>query len=278
MTYQPFDPTKPYGGDSGPDIPAKANINDCALRDAIVMGLMRGFTFITAGGTAAQPAAIAWVNGTTVIQAIPTWGSGAGQDGNVTALVWNLSHDSGSTFDTIATSTFTFDTSGNLTAASNSSWLAWIMSLMGKVYKSGGDIATHTSASGTSVHGLGTLSTQNANAVAITGGSISCDYEREKKTALGNVSTSTTLDWRAGLYTLTVTGASAALTFSNLPSGSVGYLTIEVTNGAIATSLISCLKPGGIAISWTNPGTDIITLRCHDGSTVRMCGFEKDSK
>ena len=118
MTYQPFDPSKPYVGDSGPDIPAKANVNDVALRDAIIAGgLFKGFTFAPSGGTAGQPAQFLWTNGATYIKAVPTWGSGAGQDGNITALAWSLSTDSGANYDAIATASFSFDANGELTAA-----------------------------------------------------------------------------------------------------------------------------------------------------------------
>jgi hypothetical protein len=203
----------------------------------------------------------------------------------VTSVVWDLSINSGSDYTTapggnIGTTTNTFDTSGNLTASSGvSGWIAWLWSLMGKTYKVAADLATHIALTGASAHGLGSISTQSASAVNITGGTVSATYEREAKVAKGNISGSTAIDWTAGgIQTLTVTGSNAALTWSNLPSGVVGYLTLEVTNGALATSLFSAQKPGGIALSWTNPGRDVATLMCHDGATVTVVGFAKDCK
>jgi hypothetical protein len=281
MTYAAFDPTHPDGASSGPTVVSEANINDTALRDANLMGgLFKSFEFSTSGGTAAQPAIFYWKNGTTWLKGTPTWGSGAGQDGNVTAIEWKLSTDSGSNYDTIATTSLTFDSSGNLTAATGAAgWVVWLMGLMGKAYKVAADVSTHVALTGASAHSLGTISTQSAAAVAITGGTAELTYEREVKVALGNVSGSTAVNWAAGgLFTLTVTGSGGTLTWSNLPSGKVGYITLEVTNGGVATSLFTAQKQGGTALSFTAAGKDIVTLMCHDGATVEVVGFAKDIK
>jgi hypothetical protein len=280
MSRTAFDETKPAGNQTGPSFAASANANDTALRDACLMGLAEGFDLTVSGGTAGQPALFYWKKSTTWLRATPTWGSGAGKDGNIVSMAWDLSTNSGSSYDAIGTTALSFDTSGNLTTATGvSGWVAWLWGLMGKAYKLAADLATHVALTGSSAHGLGTISTQAASAVAITGGSASLTYEREAKVAKGNVAGSTAIDWAAGgLQTLTVTGSSAALTWSNLPSGVVGYLTLDVANGAIATSLFTAQKPGGTALSWTNPGRDVVTLMCHDGATVSVVGFAKDVK
>jgi hypothetical protein len=289
VSYVPFDDTKPAGSDTGAQVPGFINVNEKALRDAIVAGgMLKGYELSVSGGTAAQPALFylkknggsVWLRGT------PTWGSGAGQDGNITAMAWDLSINSGSDYTTapggsIGTSTFSFDSSGNLTTVTGvGGFGAWVWGLLGKVYKVVANLATHIAATGTAVHGLGTIAQQNSGAVSITGGAAVLTYEREAKGVLGNVSTSTAINWAGqGLCTMTVTGSSAALTWSNLPSGNVGYMTLDVTNGGIASALITSYKAqGGVAVSWTNPGRDICTLMCHDGATVSVIGFCKDAK
>jgi hypothetical protein len=249
---------------------------------------LKGYELSVSGGTAAQPAVfLLKKNGGTVwLRATPTWGSGAGKDGNIIALAMDVSINSGTDYTTapggnIGTSTFNFDSSGNLTTVTGvGGFGAWLWGLMGKVYKVVSDLAAHIALTGTSVHGLGTIAVQSAASVAITGGAAILHYEREYKVAKGNISTSTAVDWGlSGITTMTVTGSSAALTWSNLPSGNVGYMTLDVTNGGIASALISSYKAqGGVAISWTNPGRDIATLMCHDGATVTVVGFAKDVK
>lgn len=287
MAYSGLDDTKPTGSDTGVALPGTANVNDKALRDAILMGLFKGYDFSVSGGTASQPAIfyLKKNGGTVWLRGTPTWGSGAGKDGNITAMTWDLSINSGADYTTapggnIGTTTLSFDSSGNLTTATGvGGWLAWLWGLMGKAYKLAADVANHIALVGTNAHGLGTISTQNANAVAITGGSVSCTYEREAKVAIGNVAGSTAVDWNAGgLQTLTVTNAAATLTFNNKPNGTIGYLTLDVTNGGLATTLFTAVKPGGTALSWTNPGRDVVTLMCHDGGTPAVVGFAKDVK
>jgi len=71
------------------------------------------------------------------------------------------------------------------------------------------------------------------------------------------------------LFTATITGASATFTHSNLPSGVVGFITVDITNGAIATLLFAGVKwTGGVAPTFTNPGRDVVVLMCHDGATI----------
>lgn len=287
MAYTPQDESKPSGADTGAAFATSANANDNALRDAVIAGgMLKNYEFSVSGGTASQPAyfylkkngGAIWLRGT------PTWGSGAGKDGNIISMAWDLSINSGSDYTTapggsIGTSTLTFDTSGNLSSATGvAGFAAWIWGLMGKVYKVVSDVATHVALNGTGAHGLGTMSTQNASSVAIAGGSAALTYEREGINAIGNVAGTQNISWTgAGLYSLTVTNAAANLTWGSLPNGVVGFLTIVVTNGAIATSLLgSYQKSGGTAVSWTNPGKDIITLMCYDGSTVICVGFAKD--
>jgi hypothetical protein len=105
--------------------------------------------------------------------------------------------------------------------------------------------------------------------------------EREGKTALGNLTGSQALNWAlGGSFTATVTGSGATFTQSSLPSGVVGYIVLDLTNGGVATSISTLLPgvkwPGGAGLySLSSSGRDLITLMCHDGSTVNVVGFAK---
>lgn len=278
MAYTAFDPTTPAGTQAGTAVCDSARNNGKAIRDAVLMGAMDGFVFSVSGGTASQPATMFWKNGTIWLRATITWGAGTGTDGNPTNIVWELSLNSGGVYDTIDTQTFTWDSSGNLTATTGSgSWVSWISGLLGKFKTLNASYTAHAAATGTAVHGLGTMSTQSAAAVAITGGSAQLTYEREAKVALGSISGSTAINWAAGGHvTVTAGAAGAALTHSNLPNGVIGYVTVEVTNGGVASALFSGLKwPGGVAQSFSVSGRDIIALMCHDGTTVNVVGFAK---
>lgn len=278
MAYTAFDPTTPAGTQNGTAVPDSARNNGKAIRDAVLMGAMDGFVFSVSGGTASQPATMFWKNGTIWLRATITWGSGTGTDGNPTTIVWELSVNSGGAYDTIDTQTFTWDSSGNLTATTGSgSWMSWLSGLLGKFKTLNASYTTHAAATGTAVHGLGTIATQSAAAVAITGGSAQLTYEREAKVALGSISGSTAINWASGgHFTVTAGASGAALTHSNLPNGVIGYVTVEITNGGVASALFSGLKwPGGVAQSFSVSGRDILALMCHDGSTVNVVGFSK---
>ena len=269
MAYSPFVPTKPVGTDSGPAVVTSINVNELALWDAVLMGNVNGFVFSVLGGTAAQPGAFYFKNGTRWLRGTLTWSAG-----NITQVVWALSTNSGGAYDTICTQTLTYDVSGNLTSTTNASGLSsWLMSLMGKV----AGIATSIASLSATVAGLGTMASQSASAVAITGGTATLTTERETKVALGSIAGSTALDWSTGgLFTVTVTGSGAVFTHANLPSGKVGYVTLDITNGGLATSLFSgCKNAGGVAPSLSSSGRDIVSLMCHDGAVVNVIGVLK---
>jgi hypothetical protein len=277
MSYTQFDATKPDGADSGPQIPDTANANDKALRDAIMMGQMPGFAFSCSGGTARQPATMLWTNGATILKAALTWGSSGGSDYNVTAVTWSLSTNGGGAYDAIEAQTFTYDSNGNLTATANAGGFgSWLMSLIGRI----GVVEAEIVALLADNAALGTMSTQNANAVAITDGSAQLTYEREKISAIGNLNASHAIDWTAqGVVTVTVTGSSAAFTYSNLPSGGNGgmaqALLFKVTNGGLATSLFgSAKKPAGFSLS--SGATDWVSVVCVDGTTPEVVGVTKN--
>lgn len=306
--YTAFDSTKPAGTQTGPQFATSANANDVALWYAVVAGNAAGFAFSTVvgTGTAEQPQYFVHTNVSNTairIRATNTWGSSAGELGNLKQQVWQISTDTGTTpnatgtWADICTQTYTYDASGNLTATTaasgTSSWLGY---LVGKVKGLVTSLATHAALTGTSAHGLGTLSTQAASAVAITGGAVdgatiggttpaAMHYTsaRGKKTALGSITGAQAIDWLAAdLYTLTVGSAGGNVTWSNLPSGEAGAVTLEVTNPGVATNLFptgaNTYYPNGSAPSRTVSGVDIYECFCHDGTHVTVVQVIKDRK
>lgn len=278
MAYTAFDKTKPV---TSPDsrqtgIDAIRN-NGLALRDGILIGRLAGWTGtkVTGSGDAESPQYHVWSNGVERLRATYSYTNGFRSQ-----IVWEYSGNSGTTpnntgtWDVICTETVSYDGSWNFTGGNNSSLLSIIHELFGK-------FKLHRDSS--AVHNLGSIATQDAANVNISGGAIanvtiaggsaSVVIEREAKVAKNNVSGASTLNWAAGgVVTATITGAGAAFSHQNLPSGVVGYLTIDLTNGGIATSGAT-LFPG---VAWPNKtvpsfqvnGRDIVTLMCHDGSTV----------
>lgn len=276
MAYSQFDSTKPVGTDTGPNVTATANVNDKALRDAIITGQMHGFAFSASGGTARQPTTMLWKNGAIWLRAVVTWGTTGGETYNIKEVVWSLSVNTGGAYDQIDDQVFTYDTAGNLTATTNSGgFTSWLISLIGRVGVNEANIAA---ALGTT-SGLGSMATQNANAVAIAGGFAELAYEREKTTLLGNLAGAIAIDWKVqGVVTVTVTAAGATFTYANLPPGGAGGMSggllVKVTNGGLATNLFgSARKPAGFSLS--SAGTDWVALMCVDGATPEVTGVTK---
>lgn len=289
MPYTSYDSTKPTTASLGTSLPAETLANLNALRDAVIMGKVAGWTgsVVNGSGTAEEPQYKVWSNGVLRIRGTFTYSAGY-----VTAITWEYSSDSGSTpngtgtWSTIASETTSYDGSKNTTGGNNSGLVSWLFEWIGKLKDLRTLYNAHAAATGASAHGLGTISTQGAGAVAITGGTINGTavggttraagafiYERETKVALGNVSGSIALDWATcGVVTATITAAGGAFTHANLPNGVVGYLTIDLTNGGVATSgstLFAGVKwAGGTVPTFSASGRDIVTLFCHDGATV----------
>lgn len=269
MAYSPFVATKPVGTDTGPSVITSINVNELALWDAAIMGNVSGFAFSVLGGSAAQPGAFYFKNGTRWLRATLTWVSG-----NITQIVWELSVNSGGVYSAVCTQVLTYDVSGNLTATTNASGLTcWLLSLMGKIASNAANFA----AVAATVAGLGSMSVQAASAVAITGGNATLTTEREVKVAIGSISGSTALDWSTGgLFTVTVTASGATFTHANLPTAKVGFVTLDITNGGLATNLFAgCANAGGVAPALSSSGRDIVSLMCHDGATVSVVGVLK---
>lgn len=285
MAYSGFQATKPDGADTGPNVVDDANRNDKALRDAIVALMFDDFEFSISAGTGStrRPQYMFWKNGSggsaPWIRAEITWGSSGGEKYNPTGIVWSYSGDGGGAYDTIATQALTFDSNGDLTAISGGSTaLAMLTGLLGHVHRLSDSYTAHAAATGTAVHGLGSMSTQAASAVAITGGAIKTTTQQLVTNAIGNVSGAFNINLSLGhVHTFTVTGTSASATFTNKPSsGTVHPFSLKVVNGGLATSLFpSTTKPGGASLGLSSSGTDWVFGVVIDGSTVEITGTSK---
>ena len=295
-TYVAFGVTKPAGSSTGPTFANDANSNDVALWYAIISGSVPGFVFsITAGtGTAEQPQFYFFTNGVQKVRATNTWGVTSGGTGNITQQIWDVSQDTGATYANVCTQTFTYDASGNITATTAAGAMQVVFYyLIGKVKALLAAFNTHAATAGTGVHSLGTMSTQTASAVAVTGGAIdgtiiggttpaASSVVTQKETAFnrGNLTGAVTIDWSAGGYQYATVTGNCTITWSNLPAaGSAQGLTLELTNGGAFTVAYAVTPkwPGGVAPTYTAAGIDIMEFLCRDGGVVRGAQAQKNS-
>jgi hypothetical protein len=260
--YTALDPAKPSSAtQSIVEVCASSNANDVALWYQCVSGAGFGFELTTSGGTVEEPLTFVWTNGTQKVRATNTWSGGylVQQD-------WSVSQV-GVSFAAVCTQTYTYDGTGALlatTAAGGTSSFLWYA--VGRIKALATALAAHIASTGTP----GTMAAQNANAVAITGGSASLTIEREAKFDLGTVTSSVPINWAlGGLATARISHANAAFTHQNLPSGVVGYLTLDLTINTVPSALLAGVKwSGGSPPNFTNGGRDKVILMCHDGATI----------
>lgn len=117
MAYNPFTDTSPDATtQNGTQFAQAIRYNQAAMRDAIVLGAMKGWNFSKSGGTDEQPTTILYKNSTNWLKATLTWGTTGGEAGNVTVAVYEFSSNSGAAYDTIGTNTITWDVNGLITA------------------------------------------------------------------------------------------------------------------------------------------------------------------
>lgn len=281
MAYTKVDQTKPTTSQTRQAAIDLIRTNDNAISHAVIAGLLVDWEMTFSGGTAAEPSTITFTDKTLTSRKIRitfTWGTTGGENGQVKTAAWDWWN--GSSYDSMASCTFSYDSSGNLTGNTNGGgMLMFVAQLLGKLKQ-------HVALTGSSAHGLGTMSTQAASAVAITGGTAdsvaitggsingtaiggttksAVDYTRSRSSvnALGTKNASTALDWSAADAVTVTVQAGCAFTHSNRPNGVAQTLTIVGTNmGLVATAtLFSGVKwAGGTAPTLSSSGIDIITL------------------
>lgn len=276
MAYTALDTTAPNAANvRGTDLTAIRN-NGLALRDGILMGRIAGFTLSTASNVE-EPAWRKWVNASNnAVRATYTYASGY-----VTQVVWDYAPDN-ATWSTIATETCTY-TSTHQTAGANSSLLSWLYEWVGKLKDLRTLYTAHAAATGTSAHGLGTMSTQAASAVAITGGAFNgtvgattpadglftraCEQFNTYTPGSGAAQA---LDWTKGGSSLTNSGSNT-VSFSNVPASRVA------THALYCTVFNSTTFPA--AVTWglggkpSIAGKAVVSLVTYDGGTTVFAGI-----
>lgn len=282
MAYDAFDQTKPVISDTRANVVAETNQNIKALRDMIVNGGDGSLAWAWAitAGTNDQPTTIVLSNGTQRQRWVLTW---SGND--ITAITASYSSNSGTLYDTIGTFTFGFSGDDVVSGNVGSFVLAMLVKCISEARDAYGNLSSHSALTGTAVHGLGTMSTQTASAVAITGGTINnatigattpalATFRgvREVHTgvAFGGATTNLDLSGSAS-FAITATGTgAAALTVTNPPPTSFLYtFALILTNGGLRTWTwpTGTKWAGGAAPTLTAAGLDILTFTTYDGGT-----------
>jgi hypothetical protein len=291
MPYTPFSSTTPTITQTRQQIVDSSRTNLLALRDAIMIGRVAGATLSTLGGTAEEPAQRIFASGTDRWRASYSYVGGF-----VSQVVWEYSSNSGGNYDVICTETSVIDIAGNTTSGTNQSLVSWLYEWMGKFKSLRTQFFAHVASVGTAVHGLGTMSTQNASAVAISGGTINGTPIGGSVRAIGNFLSAreqhvsvafaapTTIDWSlGGSFDFTASGSGAVtLAFANLPIATIATaITVDITNGGLRTwTYPAAVKwPGGIAPTLTASGRDVLQFYTRDGgTTIHGMLASKDSR
>lgn len=249
MAYTEFDRTQPDGStDNGAAFATDLLNNQAALWHAIIAGKAKGWTLSVSGGTAEEPSIHLWSNGTLRVRATYTWTSGY-----ATSILWEYSSNSGSSYDTIATETRTYDGSKNSTAGNHSGFTSWLFEWIGKLK----DLRTLYTATAATVAALGSIATQAASAVAITGGTIKGTSlggtganeaalatvlaAHEKYVDLGSITGggTATIDCAACGHVRIAPAGTLTIAFSNIPA-----------SGFSVNKIIECVNFAGKTINW----------------------------
>jgi hypothetical protein len=242
MAYTAFDVSKPAIADSRTNVVAYARTNGAALLHMVLSGGAGNLAWAFSKTGTTKPTEMLLSNGTERIRWTLTWG-GTGSN-YITAITSAYSSNSGGAYDTIGTFTFTY-TSDELSGGNVGSLaLASLVWQIGRTLDVIGDLSTHAALTGTSAHGLGTISTQAASSVAITGGTINGTSFGASTAAAVNTTRLTesmntytpgsgagvTVDWANGSSIITNSGTNV-LTFSNVPTtGRTAYHRIYTSN------------------------------------------------
>jgi hypothetical protein len=299
--YTDFDSNAPDGtAGSGTTFSGSALANVRALRDMAIAGRAKGFVNSRTQGTgpdANRPQFLAMVNATLNIgfrQNI-TW-SGF----QPTSVQWewnNVDPTVGGSTNWVAMGSAqanTFDGANNITATTNSGgFFTHVLEIWTKVPESGVDLATHIAATGTAVHGLGSIATQNSTNLTCSDGALNATLgqttakaadmtrARESFTDLGTIGAggTATLDLTAAAhYALTAPAAASSFTvaMSNVPaSGKSQTFMLEIIGGQRSSGVITWPTAwkwiGGTAPTQTafesGTGRNIISGTVRDGGT-----------
>lgn len=133
MAYTQFDNSKPSASVNGTTFATDVRAQLAAIRDATFFGADSGWTYSQSGGTADRPTTMLFSKGTERMRYTLAWGTSGGPDGNVTSCTIAYSSNSGSSYDTIATRTPSYDANGNCTGGMPLLLLPTMMAMPGKL-------------------------------------------------------------------------------------------------------------------------------------------------
>lgn len=250
--YTNLDSAAPDGtAGTGTTYSASDLANVRALRDAVIVGRVPGWILSRTQGTGpdvARPQYVTWLNATLSIgfRKVLVWGGTGNMQVTSVAWEWTSAGDYPGTWTTMGSAQVnTWDANDNVTATTNSGgWHTLFLEVWTKCLRVVSGLATHIAATGTAVHGLGTMSLQAASAVAINGGNINgTDIGQTTKGLLSakrlvedrnsyapGAGAGQAVDWTQGTSYITNNGTNA-LTFSNVPAtGQFACHTIRVSN------------------------------------------------
>lgn len=234
--YQPFNPAVPEGADTPPVYADTDLANIRALRDGIVSGFVPGWALAYAALTGPVRDQYTWSNGIYRLRATFAYTAGL-----IASLLWEWSENSGGAYVTINTggsaAAIVSSADGSIASVSNDA-AAFILGVAAgqRAALSKGSLDGHTTGVGSAVHGLGTMSTQNANAVAITGGSASAMAlllaPRITHAVPPTLTTATAFDWAARPSQVKIAAGATISGFTNAADGEMKRV-IVIGNGAI---------------------------------------------
>lgn len=274
--YFPFVEDKPAGANTPPVYSQDDLVNIRALRDAVVSGFFPGWAF--ALSTAVGPPVTntyLWSKGIYRFRATVTFTAGL-----ITSLLWEWSENSGGLYTIVNTggsaAAITCAADGTILTQDKDAVVGFLLGLSAAQRASGGSsgLAAHTAATGTAVHGLGTIATQNANLVALTGGDISAVKARLLERL--SPATPTALvggagwDWNA---TPTMVTAAPGITVGAITNHVPGEMKRIEVLGAGAITLTGVTWCTGHPI-WGTTGTIVnIVAKAGGGFIATTIGF-----
>lgn len=275
--YQHPDWDKPVGSDTGPNVPTKARDNLRVLRDGLMTGRVKDWAFERSNGTGSADEPQYWIfknTGNNIwFRMTNTWTSG-----KITAQLVEWSDDAGASWATVlAAGSIVYDGSLNITSQSVGSGIyVFTLELIAKVKSIASSIAAHIAGTGTSVHGLGSMSTQSHTNIDADGGTIDgvtiggaarCPLNatrvNEDHGALAPaLNAGVTVDWSKGSTKITNNGTNV-ITFSNVPGGGLGGHVVDCSN--LNSTTFPAAVDWGLGGKPSVAGRAVISLITNDG-------------
>ena len=113
MNYVPFDQAKPDATDNGVVVLQTIRENFAAMRDALFMGNIAGWSVSAYGNDLSEPDGFVATKGVEIIRSMLTYINSGVSSGNVSIAVYDYSLDSGTNYSPIQTKTYSYDVNGD---------------------------------------------------------------------------------------------------------------------------------------------------------------------